>query len=548
VTYVGIYGGSGGNAFTVHDTARLYSDTYINTGAGNDTVNVLGTTGTLFIDGNGGQDTVTVGDNHSLANIRGFVGLYNTNGATALTVDDSGDTAPRSADLYGASGDGFLDGLGMPQGGCVYWHPAVGGTGGVASVGISGGSGGNTFNVHDTAAGITSQLNSGAGADLVNVLATTGPLTIDGGGGNDTVIVGNAVTLQGIRGALTVTNPSGSTNLIVNDELDLTGRTATLTATALTGLSPAPINFELLNGSGLTVTGGSGGNTFNVLDTPAGIPVAISAGAGDDRINMLGVPQGTLAIDGGGGTNTLDYSGFPTGVTVDLATGTATAVAGGVRNIQNVVGGPGNNILVGDGNANVLVGGPGRNLLIGGGGPDTLVGGADEDILIGGSTAYDTDPVALQAIMAEWGRTDLAFADRVDHILNGGGLNDPYLLNPSTVFDDGAANTLTGGLESDLFFVGANDTITNPKDGDVVVNLGASPSPGGAANPAAFRGAAGVAPNLGVPAVSDATAAALVAGAARKSSTPVQRPAPGVDWFVAWDLLPLADGGARQQQ
>src|SRR5262245_60419214 len=70
-------------------------------------------------------------------------------------------------------------------------------------------------------------------------------------------------------------------------------------------------------------------------------------------------------IDGGGGVNTLDYSAYTAVVKVNLAAGTATGT-GGISGIQNVTGGQGGSILVGDANANVLVGGGGRNLIIGG--------------------------------------------------------------------------------------------------------------------------------------------------------------------------------------
>ncbi len=53
------------------------------------------------------------------------------------------------------------------------------------------------------------------------------------------------------------------------------------------------------------------------------------------------------------------------GIVVNLALGVATGVLSGVRNIQNVVGGGGNDILIG-------VGG---NQLFGGGGIDLIVGG-----------------------------------------------------------------------------------------------------------------------------------------------------------------------------
>jgi hypothetical protein len=66
-------------------------------------------------------------------------------------------------------------------------------------------------------------------------------------------------------------------------------------------------------------------------------------------------------------------------------------------------------------------GGTGRNVLIAGHGAATLDAhlSHDDNILIGGWTDWDMNLAALQAIMAEWDRTDLNFADRRSDLLNG---------------------------------------------------------------------------------------------------------------------------------
>src|SRR5262249_23535620 len=84
-------------------------------------------------------------------------------------------------------------------------------------------------------------------------------------------------------------------------------------------------------------------------------------------------------------------------------------------------GGGGDDILPGEAGDDTLIGGSGRDLLIGGTGQDRLIGNADDDILIGGFTDFDTQPAALAAVMAEWARTDLTYAQRIDHLQNGGG-------------------------------------------------------------------------------------------------------------------------------
>ncbi len=157
-------------------------------------------------------------------------------------------------------------------------------------------------------------------------------------------------------------------------------------------------------------------------------------------------------------------------MTVNLQNGSATGLAG-VSRIQNVIssvynstltGSSTGSILVGLGGNDTLRGGRGRNLLIGGQGRSTLRAGSDQDILIGGFTAYDTqlsgagnaqhkiDYPALDAIMAEWGRTDETEALREQNLSNGGGLNGSWTLNtspgsngqPATVFDKSLPDVL----------------------------------------------------------------------------------------------------------
>src|SRR5262249_14918102 len=168
----------------------------------------------------------------------------------------------------------------------------------------------------------------------------------------------------------------------------------------------------------LVVNGGGGGNRFDVAGLAAGDPTTINAGSGGDLVRMRGgAVLSPLPIHGTGNTR-LGYVAYTTDVYVNLGTGVATDVAA-FRGLQSVTGGQGNNILVGGGGDDQLIGGTGRNLLIGGGGHDHLVAGSDEDILIAGRTAYDHKRAALDAIMAEWGRTGLNHRRRVDHPRKG---------------------------------------------------------------------------------------------------------------------------------
>jgi hypothetical protein len=183
--------------------------------------------------------------------------------------------------------------------------------------------------------------------------------------------------------------------------------------------------------------------------------------------------QSIFAADSGG------MAAVAGGVTVNLRLGTATGLSGGIANIRNVTGSAGNDILVGDAAGNVLQGGDGRDLLIGGLGADTIDGEGGDDIVVGGYTAYDLNSTALDAIMAEWTRTDLdglagldSYDARVDHLSIGGGRNGAYLLSTvagqATVFNDGFADFLTGGDGLNWVFKDAEDLVS------VVVNDGSA--------------------------------------------------------------------------
>ena len=101
-----------------------------------------------------------------------------------------------------------------------------------------------------------------------------------------------------------------------------------------------------------------------------------------------------------------------TAVTVNLQTGVATAVAGGISNIQNVHGGTGGDTLTGDAQGNILIGGAGNDtitggtgasILIGDAGADQITGGSGNDILIGPTTTFDTMTSAHEAVlMSSW--------------------------------------------------------------------------------------------------------------------------------------------------
>src|SRR5262245_35051448 len=132
---------------------------------------------------------------------------------------------------------------------------------------------------------------------------------------------------------------------------------------------------------------------------------------------------------------------------IDIAsdvTSPAFVFGGNSGDIVHAGGGPA--VLVGGAGRDELHGGSAPAILIGGRGADELEGGSGADLLIGGGTTFDANLTALRAILAEWARTDIGYADKVAHLTgaSSGGLNGPYLLNASTLVEDDRDDELDG--------------------------------------------------------------------------------------------------------
>jgi Ca2+-binding RTX toxin-like protein len=116
-----------------------------------------------------------------------------------------------------------------------------------------------------------------------------------------------------------------------------------------------------------------------------------------------------------------------------------------------------NNVLIGGDGNDTLHGGANRDILLGGRGADILHGNGGDDLLVGNFTDWDANATALNALMAEWRRTDVDYATRANRLLgtSAGGKNGAYVLNGKTVHDDSAIDQLYGDAGQDMFLVAA---------------------------------------------------------------------------------------------
>ena len=150
-------------------------------------------------------------------------------------------------------------------------------------------------------------------------------------------------------------------------------------------------------------------------------------------------------------------------------TGATTLSAAGSSAANVLIGGPG---------TNTLTGGTGRDILIGGGGAATITAGSGDNILIAGSTTYDfasqINLMALLDLNAEWQRTDISYAQRVQDLssTSSGGVNGAFALDSQTVLPDKVANHLIGGAGADWFFIFVApqkfDQITGDTDSETI--------------------------------------------------------------------------------
>jgi len=141
---------------------------------------------------------------------------------------------------------------------------------------------------------------------------------------------------------------------------------------------------ELQGGAGNDVLIGGAGN--DGLFGGQGNDVIFGMGGADEIV----ADAGNDTIDGGSGEDALVFNSVQSPITVNLQAGFAVSAETGrdqLKNIEDVIGGDGNDVITGNDAANVLFGGLGDDIVRGGGGNDTILGSPGNDKLYGGAGA-----------------------------------------------------------------------------------------------------------------------------------------------------------------
>lgn len=421
---------NGGNTFNVQATVTngLLPVTIVNSGSGNDTINVGDTSNTLN-------------------EIRGALTVNGQAGFDTLNINDQGNFFPPHTYTITSTT------VARSPGGPVITYFDI-----------------ESLNVHPGAT-FLGPLPPGGGntVDVESTDASTA-VAVDAVGGT-TVNVGNDQDgLDELQGPLTI-HGDGTAPLTINDQMTGAGQEYDLLQGELVRSGAAPIVFA--NVQGEVLNGGANGNLFDVDGIAQGTPVQINTGLGTNltRMRQHALIDDALTLNSQG-QDRVGYVAYTTDVYVNFQTGQATDIAA-LNGTFDLTGGGGNNILVGDGRENIT-GGSGHNLIISGGGTGQITGGGAGDILIGGTTAYDQDFNSLQAILNYWTTSGQSYRKRVANLRAGNGV--PQLEAGITVFDNGAANTITGnGNKSqhvfNLFYVTEAGTVTDQQRKEEVVDI-----------------------------------------------------------------------------
>ncbi|MEX2310896.1 MAG: hypothetical protein WD624_00435, partial [Rhodospirillales bacterium] len=169
----------------------------------------------------------------------------------------------------------------------------------------------------------------------------------------------------------------------LEDSGTLTGITVSTDGKTVTATVPGDFDAEGLDYTFVL----TGGNSDNVITTSDGDDTLrgtdgddiLIGGAGDDT--FLAAPGlGDDTYDGGDGIDTITFAESDGDLIINLTNGTATDDQGGngigndtILDIENVIGGSGNDIIIGDDGDNVFRGGAGDDFIDGRGGQDTAI-------------------------------------------------------------------------------------------------------------------------------------------------------------------------------
>lgn len=382
---------------------------------------LLSSVNAIKYNGNGGNDSISVGANVPLITTTNNGGTVTQLNANTLTLAGTHgfDTVSLSASsgTLTANLDGVTESFASSPITAITFH----GHGGPDSLSVGAGVPAVTIDEQGssiTPNGTTLTVTGTAAANTVNFSVTSGTLstTLAGvtetipstavtgisylsGGAADNLTIGTGVpvvtlttfnaTVNGVNintssGAISITGSAG------NDTLSLTSLTGLIISTGgatqtipLAGITSISADMGAGNDSvnvgpgvpSVNIRGNLGNDTIIATNSAN---VTIRGGIGDDSVNAVGSTGNNLLVGGGGHDSLTAGSGN-------------TTLRGGAKS-DSLIGGAGNDFLFGGQGYDHLVAGSGNSVLRGGIGNDFLIGGSGADLLIGNSGSNTIQP------------------------------------------------------------------------------------------------------------------------------------------------------------
>lgn len=199
--------------------------------------------------------------------------------------------------------------------------------------------------------------------------------------------------------------------------------------------------------------------SYNAGDSTYGFNVAgVGAEAAVYDFNLNTTPF--LTIYDGAGNDTIDLSGYAMANSLSLEQGVFSDVGGYVgrfsiaygADIENAVGGSGNDTMTGNELGNMITGGAGADTIVGGMGDDSLIGGTNFDYLDGGE--------GMDTLVGNMGSDTLLGGDDRD-LLSGGNGNDYMVggMGNDRLIGGRGNDELLGGGDNDRLIGGTEDDI-----------------------------------------------------------------------------------------
>ncbi len=247
----------------------------------------------------------------------------------------------------------------------------------------------------------TLELRGGAGDDIFNGAAfTNGRLVLRGGAGNDALTGGSLDDLLlGGEG---------------NDQLQGGAGADYLQGGGGDDIVQGQAGNDIVGG-GLGNDRIVGGTELNTLQEDANSDMTLVSTATEILLTGIGLDslQGPFAaaiLIGGPTANRLDASKFAGPVTLLGGAGNDLLIGSNFRTVAD--GGEGNDTIVGGTTHDVLIGGTGSDSIIGGDGRDTILGGEGNDILNGAA--------GIDSILGEGGDDSIIGGKGTDRLIGGG--------------------------------------------------------------------------------------------------------------------------------